>query len=349
MALFSIDNVRIAGVVSVVPRNVINNRDSDLFSSSEDAEKFISVTGVVEKRHVDNMTCTSDLCIQSANRLIEKLNWNKEEIDILIMVTQTPDYIVPNTSIIVQDKLGLSKKTVCFDVPLGCSGYVYGLSIMSNFLQNGQLKKGLLLAGDTLSKQCSPLDRATFPLFGDAGTASALEYSVGGKMDFNLWSDGSGFADIVVPEGGYRNPVTQDSLVFKEDKDGNKRSGINTYMNGANVFSFGIGTVTKELNIFLNHFRIEKEDIQYFYFHQANRFMNEMIRKKLKLTPNQVPYSLDAYGNTSSATIPLTITKQDANLEDAEVIMCGFGVGLSIGIVRTKFDKRIINDLIDFI
>lgn len=348
MALFSIENVRIAGVVSAVPPQIVNNLENDLFSSREEAEKFISVTGIAEKRHADVKTCTSDLCIKAANDLLEKLNWQKEDINILIMVTQTPDYSVPNTSIIIQDKLGLPKSTVCFDVPLGCSGYIYGLSILANFLQNGQLKKGLLLVGDTLSKQCSPLDKTTYPLFGDAGTATALEYSVGGKMDFNLWTDGSGFEDIIVPDGGYRQPFNEESLILKEDKDGNKRSGINTYMNGTNVFSFGIGTVTQELKKFIEHFQIDKEQINFFYFHQANRFMNDMIRKKIKLTTEQVPYSLDKYGNTSSATIPLTMTKQDINLENMEVVMCGFGVGLSIGIVRMKFDTGIINDLIEY-
>ncbi|MCU7618691.1 ketoacyl-ACP synthase III [Chryseobacterium sp. PBS4-4] len=348
MALFSIENVRIAGVVSAVPTQIFNNLENDLFSTREEAEKFISVTGIAEKRHVDSDTCTSDLCIKAANNLLRKLNWQKEDIDVLIMVTQTPDFPVPNTSIIVQDKLGLPKSTICFDVPLGCSGYVYGLSILSNFIQNGQLKKGLLLVGDTLSKQCSPLDKATYPLFGDAGSATALEYSVGGKMDFNLWSDGSGFGDIIVPEGGYRKPFTEESLVLKEDKEGNKRSGINTYMNGTNVFSFGIGTVTQELKKFIEHFQVDKEQVKYFYFHQANRFMNDMIRKKIKLTTEQVPYSLDKYGNTSSATIPMTMTTQNTNLEKTEVVMCGFGVGLSIGIVRMNFDKGIINDLIEY-
>lgn len=348
MALFSIENVRIAGVVSVVPTQIVNNLENDLFSTREEAEKFISVTGIAEKRHVDRETCTSDLCIKAANNLLSQLNWEKDNIDVLIMVTQTPDFPVPNTSIIVQDKLGLPKSTVSFDVPLGCSGYVYGLSILAQFLQSGQLKKGLLLVGDTLSKQCSPMDKATYPLFGDAGSATALEFSAGGKMEFNLWSDGSGFGDIIVPEGGYRKPFSEESLVLKTDQDGNKRSGVNTYMNGTNVFSFGIGTVTQELKKFLDFFHVNKDQVKYYYFHQANRFMNDMIRKKIKLSPDQVPYSLDKFGNTSSATIPITMTNQSTNLENTEVIMCGFGVGLSIGIVRMKFDKGIINDLIEY-
>lgn len=348
MALFSIQNVQIKGIVNTVPKKIINNIDSNLFSTKEDAEKFITITGVSEKREVDIHTCTSDLCIKAANSLINKLKWNKEDIDVLVMVTQTPDYPVPNTSIIIQDKLGLPKSTVCFDVPLGCSGYVYGLSILSNFLQNGQLKKGLLLVGDTLSKQCSPHDKSTYPLFGDAGSATALEYSLGEKMDFNLWSDGSGFDDIIVTDGGYRKPFNIDSLNDIVDLDGNKRKGINTYMNGINVFSFGIGIVTLELNRFIDHFKIEKEKLNFFFFHQANKFMIDMIRKKLKLSVNQVPYSLEKYGNTSSASIPMTISTQNLNLERNEVIMCGFGVGLSIGIVRLEIEGSIINDIIEY-
>ena len=348
MALFSVENVRFAGVVSAVPTNVINNIENKLFSDRDEAEKFISITGIASKRHVDPEVCTSDLCIKAAEKLLEQLNWDKEEIQVLVMVTQTPDYVVPNTAIIVQDRLGLSKDTICFDVPLGCSGYVYGLSVLSQFLQSGQLTKGLLLVGDTLSRQCSKLDKSTYPLFGDAGSATALEFSKGKVMDFNLWSDGSGYKDIIVPDGGYRNPFSEKSLEMKLTDDGSQRSGINTYMNGTNVFSFGIGTVTQELKKFIEKFSIKKETIKYFYFHQANRFMNDMIRKKMKISLEQVPYSLDKFGNTSSATIPVTITSQNEKFKNTEVIMCGFGVGLSIGIVRLYLEENIINELIEY-
>ncbi len=349
MALLSVENVSIAGIVTTVPSRIVNNLENNLFSTREEAEKFISVTGIAQKRHVESDVCTSDLCVNAANELLTKLNWNKEDIGIVVLVTQTPDFLAPNTSIIIQDKLGLSKDTICFDVPLGCSGYVYGLSIISQFLQSGQVKKGLLLVGDTLSRQCSPLDKTTYPLFGDAGTATAVQYDPSApKMDFNLWSDGSGYKDIIVPDGGYRSPFTEESLVLKQDEDGNQRAGVNTYMNGTNVFSFGIGTVTNELKSFIEHYNIEKENVKYFYFHQANRFMNDMIRKKMKLTPEQVPYSLDKFGNTSSATVPVTISSQNLDLADTEVIMCGFGVGLSIGMVRIKFTQPIVNGLIEY-
>jgi len=347
MGFLKVNNVKISGIVSAVPENIVKNRELDLFANEQEAEKFISVTGIAEKRHVSPDQCTSDLCYSAAEELITKLNWNKEDIEVLVMVTQTPDYVVPNTSIILQDRLGLPKSCVCFDVPLGCSGYVYGLSIISQFLQNGGFKKGLLLVGDTLSKQCSTLDKSTYPLFGDAGCATALEYHEGSEMLYNLWSDGSGYSSIIVPDGGYRNPLTEKSLVREADAEGNTRSKINTYMNGTEVFSFGISEVPKEIKKFVAHFDLDMSKIDFTFFHQANKFMNEMIRKKVGLTKEQVPYSLDRFGNTSSATVPVTIATLGDSIKNTEVLMCGFGVGLSIGILKTTIEEDFVNILLE--
>jgi 3-oxoacyl-[acyl-carrier-protein] synthase-3 len=348
MAFIEVDNVKISGIISCVPENVINNIDVKLFKNKEDAEKFISVTGIEQKRHVSNSTCTSDLCFKAAEQLIDNLNWDKKEIDVLIFVSQTPDFVAPNTSIILQDRLGLPKSCICFDVPLGCSGFVYGLSILSKFLENGSLKKGILLVGDTLSRQCSFFDKSTYPLFGDAGSATALEFSLGKIMRYYLWSDGSGFNSIIVPDGGYRNPFSEKSLQIQIDEDGNSRSGINTYMNGSEVFSFGISVVPNAMKEFSSHYNLDLELIDYVIFHQANKFMNEMIRKKLRLTSEQVPYSLTKFGNTSSATIPLTISTLERNVLNKSLIMCGFGVGLSLGILHAKIDQDFVNDLIQY-
>ncbi|SHM94191.1 ketoacyl-ACP synthase III [Flavobacterium xinjiangense] len=347
MGFLKVDNVKISGIVSAVPEKVVKNMDLDLFANQQEAEKFISITGIEEKRHANIDVCTSDLCFHAAEELISKLNWNKEEIDILILVTQTPDYVVPNTSIILQDRLGLPKTCICFDVPLGCSGYVYGLSIISQFLQNGSFNKGILLVGDTLSKQCSSLDKSTYPLFGDAGCATALEFNRGSEMRFNLWSDGSGYNSIIVPDGGYRNPLAEKSLLQEADSSGNVRSKINTYMNGTEVFSFGISEVPKEIKKFMTHFDINVADVDFAIFHQANKFMNEMIRKKIGLSKEQVPYSLHKFGNTSSATIPLTISTLDDSVKNRNILMCGFGVGLSIGIVQTQIEEDFINVLLE--
>jgi 3-oxoacyl-[acyl-carrier-protein] synthase-3 len=348
MAFFSLKNVNIAGVSSVVPSSIIDNTTSPIFDSDQEAAKFISITGIKEKRHVSADQCTSDLCFSATERLLESLSWDKSEIDILVFVSQTPDYLVPSTSIILQDRLGLSKSCICFDVPLGCSGYVYGLSIVSKFLENGDLKKGLLLVGDTLTRQCSAQDKTTYPLFGDAGSATAIEHLPGSNMSFQLWSDGSGFDSIIIPEGGYRNPLTSNSTVLRDDGTGNIRSGVNTYMNGSEVFSFGITIVPAIIKEFISNTSLKLEKIDYIFFHQANKFMNEMIRKKLSLKPEQVPYSLEKYGNTSSATIPLTISTLGKTLRGRSVIMCGFGVGLSVGIVEAKICNTFVNLLLNY-
>ena len=347
MGFLKIDNVKISGIVSSVPKDVIKNRNLDLFLNEQEAEKFISVTGIEEKRHAGIDECTSDLCYFAAEELIKSLKWNKEDIEILIMVTQTPDYLAPNTSIILQDRLGLPKSCICFDVPLGCSGYVYGLSIISQFLQNGGFKKGILLVGDTLSKQCSSLDKSTFPLFGDAGCATAVEFKEGSEMLYNLWSDGSGYNSIIVPDGGYRSPVNENSFKQEKDLDGNVRSRVNTFMNGTEVFSFGISEVPKEIKSFFEYFNLDAKNIDYSFFHQANKFMNEMIRKKVGFSKEQVPYSLGKFGNTSSATVPLTISSIGENVKGKNVLMCGFGVGLSIGILKTYIEDDFVNILLD--
>lgn len=264
------------------------------------------------------------------------------------MVTQTPDYLIPNTAIILQNRLGLSKNTACFDIPLGCSGFVYGASVISSMLTSQGFKKGLLLVGDSSSILASNDDKTSAPLFGDAGCASAFEYKEGVEMKFKLWTDGSGFEAIIVPDGGYRNRFSEKSLEVIEDKDGNKRTNLNPKMNGTDVFSFGITQVPRELKSFLKHIEKQVSDIDYFLFHQANKFMLEMIRKKLKLERNQVPYSIIKYGNTSSASIPLTLSLIGGEARNKKFLVCGFGVGLSIGSAYFEIGNEFVNELIEY-
>ncbi|MFB0925354.1 MAG: ketoacyl-ACP synthase III [Vicingaceae bacterium] len=343
MGYTTIQNVAIKGISTVVPKKVVSNRNSNLFKTEKEANKFITVSGIEERRHVEENVCTSDLCFEACELLINKLNWNKDDIEILIMVTQTPDYIIPNMAIIMQDRLNLPTSTVCFDLSLGCSGYVYGLSVISNFLSMGNFSKGILLVGETLSKQCSPLDKVTFPLFGDAGTATALQHEKGNKMQFNLWSDGSGHKSLYIPDGGYRNRFNQNSLKLIEDAIGNKRTSLDTYMDGNEVFSFGIKRVPKEVLDFFKYFEIKPEKIDFCIFHQANKFMNEMIRKKVGFKKDQALYSLEKYGNTGSATIPLTISHINLESDDLKLFLCGFGIGLSIGMVYIEAKNKFIN------
>jgi 3-oxoacyl-[acyl-carrier-protein] synthase-3 len=334
MAYLQTRNVKISGVAACVPTYREDNKKISLFGSAEEASKFIETTGIEYRRMVQKRPiCASDLCFEAAQDLMKELDWLPEDIDCLIFVSQTPDYILPSTAPILQQRLGLSMDTYAMDISLGCSGWVYGLSTIGALLAEGNMKKGLLLVGDTTTVTKSPRDKSTYPLFGDAGTATAIEFSEGAEgFKFNFGTDGRGSDAIMIPDGGFRNFVTKESFEQKEVEPGIFRNKLQSILNGPAVFTFGIIKAPKSVNNLLEKYGLDKDDIDYFVFHQANRIMNEKIRTKLKLPVEKVPYSLREYGNTSSASIPLTIVSQIADQlsgDSKQLIACAFGVGLS--------------------
>ncbi|TWR25174.1 ketoacyl-ACP synthase III [Mucilaginibacter pallidiroseus] len=347
MAFLSIRNVELKGVAACVPANVEENI---ALSNIPDVEKLIKTTGVERKRKVTPGICTSDLCFEAAEKLISELNWNKADIQALIFVTQTPDFIVPATSCILQDRLALPVDCLTLDISLGCSGFVYGLSTLASYMQNGMITKALLLAGDTSSMTCSVNDKSTYPLFGDAGTATALEYVEGSEgFKFHLGSDGRGFKDIIINDGGYRNQVNADSLYETTVSEGISRNSLQLSLDGMNVFSFGISKAPESVNLLIEKFSIDKAAVNFAFFHQANKMMNDRIRKKLQFEEEQVPSSLKDFGNTSSASIPLTmVTQTAAQLQTGEqhIIACGFGVGLSWASMYCKTKLLVIPQLL---
>lgn len=350
MALFSIKNISVKGISACVPKTIEKIKDISFFSQDE-VVKFSSSTGIEERRISDNMTTTSDLCLVAAEQLISDLSWNKEDIDYLIFVTQTPDYILPTTSCIIQNKLGLNEEVCAFDISLGCSGWIYGISTLSQLISASGLKRGLLLAGDTISKISSREDKSVYPLFGDAGTATALEFdSAVSPLYFHLATNGDGYDTIIIPEGGCRYPYSKDSLIMKTEEDNIRRKPIDIALNGMDVFSFGITKAPQSVNKLLTYASYEKENINYYLFHQANLYMNEKIRKKIKIEQGKVPYSLKKFGNTSSATIPLTMVtqmQQQLQNEKLNIVACGFGVGLSWGSALIETNKIICSNLIE--
>jgi 3-oxoacyl-[acyl-carrier-protein] synthase-3 len=350
MATFSIHNIAMKGISCCVPKNTERNLDLNILSQ-EEIQKFIEATGVEERRIASKEICTSDLCCEAAKKLIKDLNWQKEEIEILVFVSQTADYILPVSAAILQDRLGFSTNCIAFDVPLGCSGYVYGISIISSMMKATGIKKGLLLAGDTSSKLLSKSDKSTVPLFGDGGSATAFELEENsGDLLFDLGSDGSGYKTIIVNDGGSRNRINTDSLTYQTISPGIERNACQLVLDGMDVFSFGISQAPKTVNKLIEKFEIDKDTIDHFVFHQANLMMNKMIVKKLKLPVEKVPYSLKKFGNTSSTTIPLTIVtelKDQLTNTTQDLIICGFGVGLSWGTAKIRLKNVIISDLIE--
>lgn len=351
MANFSIQNVALTGIAVAVPKTKKINLD-DVFFSREDINKFISTTGISEYRVADHTTTTSDLGFEAAQKLILEMNIDKNEIDILVFVSQTPDYVnIPNTAPIIQDRLGLSNKCLAFDLPLGCSGFIYGLSTIASYMQNPAIKKGLLICGDTLSKIVGNNDKSTALLFGDAASASILERKESNSiMHFNLGSDGGGYKAIIVNDGGSRKPFNENSLEIIDYGEGIKRNQCELSLDGMDVFSFGITQAPKSVKELLAFVDINIEEIDFAIFHQANKMMNEMIRKKLKLEKEKVPYSLDKFGNTSSASIPITMVtelKNQLRNDENKLLLCGFGVGLSWGSCYLTTENLAVLDLIE--
>jgi len=350
VAFNKINNVVFKGVAACVPKNVYFNKDYPLFSEAE-YEKFASNVGIRERRVVENGMCTSDLCFEAGLQLIEKLNWEKNSIDLLVFVSHTPDYKLPATSCILQDRLGLSNNCMTLDISLGCSGYAHGLNVASSMLQSGHFKRALLLVGNTQTSYASFYDKSVFPLFADAGTATALEYGTDGEpMYFNMGTDGSGFKSIIVEDGGCRNPVNFDSFTLEELPDGNKSSRLHERLDGMDVFTFGIRIAPQTIKELSTYFNLDISSTDYFLFHQANKMMLEKVKSKLKLDSNKVPINIDRFGNTSCATIPLLmVTELKKELEERklDLILSAFGVGLSWGALKLSTNNLKVVDLIE--
>lgn len=351
MAFLEIKNVAIKGVSACVPKNEVDN--SAVYDKKWSGyDNFVNTTGIAKHRNSPDGICSSDLCVEAAEKLIADLSWEKPEIEALVFVTQTPDfYNVPATSCLLQERLGLSKNCYTLDISLGCSGWVYAMTVIGSLMQNGTIKKGLLLAGDTPSKFCSENDKSTFPLFGDAGTATALEFSeVAPPIRCAMFTDGSGYKAINLKDGGYRNPVTEGSFEVKNFGEGKDRSDLNLEMDGESVFVFGISQAPKAIKALAANYEIDLNEIDLFTFHQANLFMNEKIRNKLKIDAEKVPYCLQEYGNTSCASIPLTlVARRSEQLKNNRIrhIACGFGVGLSWGALNFETEAITVPELIE--
>ncbi|WP_321438077.1 ketoacyl-ACP synthase III [uncultured Bacteroides sp.] len=350
MAYLSFPNVKFAGIAAAVPKEIKEVKDWPVFVPGE-AEKVIGLTHIERARIAPEGLCCSDLCFEAADKLINELKWDRNEIEALIFVSLSRDYLLPATSCLLQDRLGLSKDCYAIDVPLGCSGYTYGLSVVSGLVSNGSIKKALLLVGETTSTFHSPLDKTIWPLIGDAGTATAIEFDEGNEgIVFQMGTDGSKGNAIISPDGGARNPVTNESFIMKEVAPGISRNRMQVIMDGLNVFAFSITQPPKSIMDLCEHFNLDLNNIDYFLIHQANHYMDEKIGRKLKADQSKIPYSLTEFGNTSCATIPLTmVTELNAVLQEKELslIMCSFGAGLSWGSAFLKTNQICCPPLIE--
>lgn len=323
----AINHVAIRAVSSCVPSREVNNLDDSQFEIAE-REKIIQMTGVHRRRIVSDY-CASDLCFEAAKLLLKEVNCDPLSIDVLIFVSQTPDYILPATACILQTRLGLGHHVLAFDINLGCSGYTYGIIILAQILSSGIFKKGLLLAGDTISKLVSKEDRSVSFLFGDAGSATLLEFDRHAPpLFFDYGTDGKGSDKLIVEAGSFRLP--NDPEIMKKSE--RVRSKSQLYMSGMDIFEFTLKRIPSAIKSTLEQAGWKKDKVDLYLFHQANEFMLKHLVKKIEVSMDKVLLSLRNYGNTSVASIPVTICsfpEKFAEKMKCHVLMSGFGVGFS--------------------
>jgi 3-oxoacyl-[acyl-carrier-protein] synthase-3 len=328
-----VSGIRIAGIASAVPDNVVTLREESAVFGEAAMEKISVTTGIRERRIAPEGICTSDLCLQAANVLFETLKVDRNTVDTVLLVTQTPDYFLPATACSLHGRLGLSTECAAFDINLGCSGYTYGLWLAAHLLASRGSHRVLLLAGDTSSRPVNPQDRSARPLFGDAGTATLLEADPSaGDIRFIFGTDGTGQNDLFIPAGAFRLRDCEMARESTLGPDGNPRRLIDLHMDGSAVFVFTLDRVVPLVKAALEDASWTSEQIDAAIFHQANEFMLKHIAKATKIAWDKVPCSLPRFGNTSSASIPLTMTTELAKngvIPPGKLLLAGFGVGLS--------------------
>jgi len=341
LSVGTLRDVKIKGMACAVPENIVESAGFNERFGAENVEKFVKMTGVRQRHVASPQQTASDLCFAVADRLLTELEWERDSVGAVVFVSQSPDYRLPATACVLHKRLGLGENCVAFDVNLGCSGYVYGLFIAASLMASGDIERVLLLAGDT-SGFVSPNDRSTAMLFGDGGSVTAMEKDPGAEIHYLFYTRGDGFKNLLIPSGACRN--MDGSKIITEREDGNQRSDFDLYMNGAEIFSFTITDVPLAINQFLSHFKLTVDAIDMFVLHQANLFMLKHIAKKIGVPFEKVPLTIDRFGNTSVTSIPLTIVDQCAGMarkDELKLILSGFGVGLSWGVVSLELDASV--------
>jgi 3-oxoacyl-[acyl-carrier-protein] synthase-3 len=344
MALSTLHHVRYAGMASCVPKRVVCNLTDCPPAQRAERERLVRNIGIEQRRMAPQWQCFSDLAVEAAQALLARLAWRLEDIDALIVVTQSADFIAPATAIILQDRLGLPTTSVAFDVNLGCSAYPFGLHLLGSMISAGGLKKGLLLVGDCTAT----LDN---PLFSDAATATALEFDAQAPaMHFDLNSDGSGYQAIMMPAGGRRQPLRIEHFLGAAAGPGETvEPPGNFILDGPAVLNFSTRQVPIAVERTLAYAGVGKEEVDAFVFHQANRMINDTLRRKLALRPEQTPSSLREFGNTSGASVPLTVTlclRERLRAGPARLLLCGFGIGLSWGCCLVEVADAVFPDVV---
>lgn len=346
-----VTGVRLAGIASAVPAEVASHEDEAAIFGLAESQRIAQSTGIHRRRLAARGVCVSDLCMAAVEPLLEMLGWSRDTVEAIILVTQNPDYILPATACSLHGRLGLSENCAAFDVNLGCSGYTYGVWLASHLISSNAAQRILLFAGETATRFVGKGDRSSRLLFGDAATVSAFEAAADAPaIHFRVGTDGTGQNQLIVPAGGFRLPKSPATARTVEGLDGNPRSQEDIYMNGTEVFLFTIDRVPSLIRATLDDAGWSIGDVDSFVFHQANQFILKHLAKHLKLPLDKVPFSLTDFGNTSSASIPLTMSvrlAEEMRSRPMKLLLAGFGVGFSWSSVAIQSDRVVMPPLVE--
>lgn len=327
----------VSGIAASVPTTRKYTDEYAEYFGEKEVQRFKESTGILSRYISMPKQTAGDLCYVAAKKLLEEKNCN--DVDAVIFCTQTPDYRIPSTAFIIQKRLGVKKDCICFDINLGCSAFVTGLYTMAGMVAGGVVRKGLLLIGDAFQEHQLSEDRSQTMMFGDAGTAILVEKG-NGEIDGMIRSDGDGYKNIISPYGGFRKPVVHEGKVV---------DFIEKVMDGNDVFLFTITQVPKLFKEFFSYFGVTADSFDYIVLHQANKMIIDKITKKLKVSSEKIPISIDDYGNTNGASIPITICNKfgrDDSSRKLKLLTSGFGVGMQQGIVSFEIDTNNIYPIV---
>lgn len=343
------NGVTIEHISSCVPSRRINNLSFNSLLNDKELKMFEKTVGILERRWVENNVTASDLGYSAAIDILNKNDTYLNSIKCVIFLSQTSDFKIPFTSNILQHKLGLEKDILCLDINAGCAGFIQGLSTafsIATTLQKGQ--KVLLVIAETLSKILSSADRSTTMLFGDGASAIVINKTdeISDQSFFNFYSDGEKYKAIMIPDGGYRNIVTEESFKFISDDENEKKNSLQLAMDGPSVFDFTLREIYPSIIELFKYYEQDLMNVDKFLFHQSNKFIIKQLASKLGVGDDRVPINIQDYGNTSGVSIPLLISSFYESFSITNKVVCsGYGSGLNWGNCIIDISKTIIDPI----
>ncbi len=334
--------LQISNIAVGLPKETLNIRDYEKFFSAKDIKRIMESTGVESVHVAAKGMCSSDYFVELGKKLMEESNLKSTDFDGVILVFQTPDYIAPPTCTIVQDRLGLPKSSVAFDINYGCTGYIYGLYQAALLVSSGSCRRVIMFVGDTQIATLHEDDRANRMILGDGFAATVIEQGQN-EMCFQIYSDGSGYKFLITEAGGFRMPKNEETKKSYTDEHGYVHWPEHTHMDGMEIMNFALKRVPPLVRESLEYAGWEKESTDLFVFHQANKIILKLLQRRIGVSEEKMPITLKTVGNTAGATMPITLSLKNEELRAKSalerVLFCGFGIGLSWGTATANLSE----------